>query len=246
MLGRLLLSARRAAWRFLGQPPLTPESFTSANGNLRAAASFLAWNQVPGDYLEFGTWKGESFIEAYRAVQAYRGMVLGLGHTDDRFRAWAAHAPRFFAFDSFEGLPGGDAERQADYAEGAYACSEEQFLANVTGAGVPRGAIVTVKGFYDATLTPATKQRIGLRRAALAMIDCDLYESTVPVLEFLTDVVGQGSILVFHDWYRFQARADQGEQRACAEWLARNPDITLEKYWQEGPQSVAFLVHRRG
>ncbi len=104
--------------------------------------------------------------------------------------------------------------------------------------------VVTVPGFYDETLGAATKQRLGLEKAALVYIDCDLYESTVPVLEFITDLVGQGTIIVFDDWYRYQGRADQGEQRACAEWLGKNPDITLTPYWQQGPQAVAFIVNR--
>ena len=75
------------------------------------------------------------------------------------------------------------------------------------------------------------------------MIDCDLYESTVPVLDFLTDLVGQGTVLIFHDWFRFKGRPDCGEQRACREWLARNPQLELIEYWREGPQAVSFLVN---
>ena len=76
------------------------------------------------------------------------------------------------------------------------------------------------------------------------MIDCDLYESTVPVLDFITDIVGQGTIIIFDDWYRFKGSTEHGEQRACKEWLERNPHITLTQYWQQGPQSVAFLVNK--
>ncbi len=105
--------------------------------------------------------------------------------------------------------------------------------------------MVTVPGFYEQSLTAETKRRLGLTRAALVMIDCDLYESTVPVLAFLTDLVGQGSILIFHDWFRFKGSPDCGEQRACREWLARNPHIELIEYWREGPQAVSFLVNLR-
>ena len=34
-------------------------------------------------------------------------------------------------------------------------------------------------------------------------------------------------------------------QRACREWLARNPHLELIEYWREGPQAVAFLVNLR-
>lgn len=106
--------------------------------------------------------------------------------------------------------------------------------------------VVTVPGFYDKTLNDETKQRIRIERAAAIMIDCDLYESTVPVLDFITDLVGQGTIIIFDDWYRYEGRPDKGEQRACNEWLEKNPQIELLKYWQQGPQSVAFMVNMRG
>lgn len=100
-----------------------------------------------------------------------------------------------------------------------------------------------VPGFYDETLTADTKEQLSLQRAAIILIDCDLYESTVPVLEFITDLVDQGTILIFDDWYRFKGDPNKGEQRACNEWLQKNPHINLVQYWQQGPQSVAFLVN---
>jgi O-methyltransferase len=104
---------------------------------------------------------------------------------------------------------------------------------------------VTVPGMYDQSLVRAVKQQHQLRRAALILIDCDLYESTVPVLDFITDLVGQGTIIIFQDWFRFKGDPRRGEQRACAEWLARNPQFELIEYWREGPQAVSFLVNMK-
>jgi hypothetical protein len=75
------------------------------------------------------------------------------------------------------------------------------------------------------------------------MIDCDLYESTVPVLEFITPLLQQGTILIFDDWFRFRGSRHHGERRACHGWLQRNPGVELEDWYQEGPQCKAFLVH---
>ena len=157
----------------------------------------------------------------------------------------AGAKPRFFAFDSFAGLPDGEADRHADYGAGAYACSQSQFHANIAAKGVDMARVVTVPGMYDQSLVPAVKERHQLRRAALIMIDCDLYESTVPVLDFITDLVGQGTIIIVQDWFRFKGDPRRGEQRACAEWLARNPQFELIEYWREGPQAVSFLVNMK-
>lgn len=239
----ILNPLRRLAWRMLGPPP-QGQSYVGPHGCVRCAASFLAWNQIDGDYLEFGTWEGDSFIEAYRSIWRARSDVKSFIRTEE-IESWYQKRPRFIAFDSFSGLPPGEFERHADYEEGAYGCSEDGFLENVRNGGVDLRDVVTVPGFYDKTLNDETKRRVRIERAAAIMIDCDLYESTVPVLDFITDLVGQGTIIIFDDWYRYEGRPDKGEQRACNEWLEKNPQIELLKYWQQGPQSVAFMVNMR-
>src|SRR5262249_1947254 len=156
-----------------------------------------AWNQIEGDYLEFGVFQGDSFAAAYQTILHQRRLHSAFLHKSAQASAHAQ--PRFFAFDSFAGLPQGPGARQTDYAPGSYACTENQFLRNIQRRGVDLNDVVVVPGLYDQTLTRETKERHGLRRAALVMIDCDLYESTVPVLNFLTDIVDQGTILIFHD-----------------------------------------------
>ena len=228
-----------------GRFAIPERNFIGQHGCLQTGASFIAWNQVEGDYLEFGTYRGSSFIAAYHAIDKNRRNVVSANPPTAELAAWKANPPRLFAFDSFAGLPGGEAERQADYVEGAYACSEDEFRRNVSEGGVDMARVVTVPGLYDTSLTAEVKARHGLKRAAMVMIDCDLYESTVPVLDFITDLVGQGSIIIFHDWFRFKGSPNQGEQRACREWLQRNPQFELIEYWREGPQAMAFLVNFR-
>lgn len=235
----LLLPLRRLAGRFV----LSENNYTGAHGCIRTAASFIAWNQVEGDYLEFGVFRGESFADAFRAIERNRRIVAASVPRSEGFRRWFERAPRYFAFDSFAGLPEGEAARHPDYLPGAYACSEPQFLANLRGTGVDMARVITVPGMYDESLVPAIKTGHGLSRAAMVFIDCDLYESTVPVLDFITDLVGQGTIIVFHDWFRFKGSPLHGEQRACREWLTRNPHLELIEYWREGPQAISFLVN---
>jgi hypothetical protein len=236
---KLIHPLRLMAGKFV----LPERNFIGAHGCLQTGASFVAWNQIDGDYLEFGVYRGGSFIAAYHAMELNRRNVASANRGNAEIAKWLSKKPRLFAFDSFAGLPGGEAERQSDYGEGAYACSESEFRRNVSAAGVDMSRVITVQGMYDKSLTPDVKKKHDLRQAAMVMIDCDLYESTVPVLDFLTDLVGQGTILVFHDWFRFKGSPNQGEQRACREWLERNPQFELIEYWREGPQAVAFLVN---
>ncbi len=242
-LKRVLLPLRHLAGEFVILPGA---NYIGNHGCINAASSFITWNQIEGDYLEFGVWEGESFVAAYRAIMEQRRRHLSYGYDTPEYRRWIATPPRFFAFDSFAGLPAGAGERHVDYHAGAYQCPEDRFKANLLKHDVPLGAVVTVPGFYDQTLNGKTKAQYGLRKAAMVMIDCDLYESTMPVLDFLTDLVGQGTIIIFDDWFRFRGSPEHGEQRACREWLAKNPHLELIEYWREGPQAVSFLVNIKG
>lgn len=239
-LQRAKQTVREKLRRFLQIPP----NYIGDNGCIRAAASFVAWNQIPGDYLEFGVWRGYSFSIAWQEIHRQRQNHFRFGYESPEYLEWKRSNPRFFAFDCFEGLPGGTSEpRMVDYQAGSYSCSEREFRSNIESTGVRLDDVILVKGLYQNTCTAETRQKHGLSKAAIVMIDCDLYSSTVPVLEFLTPLVQQGTILIFDDWFRFQGSPNHGEQLACKEWLERNTQIELREFWRQGPQAVSFIVN---
>ena len=242
MAGRLVRRVLRPLRVLAGRFALSEETiFTGPHGCIRAAASFVTWNQIEGDYLEFGVYRGESLAAAYRALEFNQRERRASGF-DSPGIDWPDPLP--LRFDSFEGLPPGSgrATIRTIFPARMVARSESSRRTSAN-EGVDLARVVTIPGFYERTLNRETKSEMGLRKAALVMIDCDLYESTVPVLDFLTDLVGQGTVLIFHDWFRFKGRPDCGEQRACREWLARNSLFELIEYWREGPQAVSFLVN---
>jgi O-methyltransferase len=82
-----------------------------------------------------------------------------------------------------------------------------------------------------------------LKAVAIAWIDCDLYESTKPALEFLTERLSHGSVICFDDWFNIKARPDCGEQKACHDWLTCNPQLRLTPYSRFGWHGQSFIVH---
>jgi hypothetical protein len=64
-------------------------------------------------------------------------------------------------------------------------------------------------------------------------------------LEFISDLVETGSVLIFDEWLTFRGDPTLGEQRACAEWLARHPEITLQDWHFFGAYGKSFIVVRR-
>jgi hypothetical protein len=189
---------------------------------------------APGDYLEFGTFRGESLVAFVHAAEAH-----GL---DDM---------RFFGFDSFEGLPetptcppARSTDSEASFVAGNYACSQEELTQILKKNDVDMAKVTLVPGFYDQSLTPELKKSLPIERAAVVNIDCDLYESTVDVLAFVTSYLRDGTLLLFDDWLAFAGHPLRGERRACREWLERNPDIHLTEYFKYTHSGVAFIVSR--
>jgi len=193
-------------------------------------ADYLVGAELRGDYLEFGVFEGQTFGYAYKVM------------------ALLFPEMSFVALDSFEGLPepirlDGDEQYSSGFHQGQFACNRDAFLRNIElrwSADLNR--IRTVPGWFEETLHGDNPDLVGVGTVAAAWIDCDLYESTIPVLDFLTDHLEVGSVILFDDWRCFRNLANRGEQRACAEWLARNPRIKLNPFVDFGFHGMSFTV----
>ena len=208
----------------------------SKNMAILAGFHLLSRTHVEGDYLEFGVFRGETFRNAILgAQQSYRGA------TARRF------AGRFIAFDSFQGLPrvASTGDGINPYSAGEFAASRATFERTL-GRLLTQYPVEIVSGWFDDTLTAETAQRLQLRRAAFVNVDCDLYESTVPLLRFITPLLQTGTILYFDDWFSYRGAMDQGEARAVSEWLERNPAIRLVDYRNVGLTGKMFIVNVAG
>jgi O-methyltransferase len=185
-----------------------------------------AW-RIHGHYLEFGVYQGQAFIEAFTIADR-----IGLKDM------------RFFAFDSFEGLPDNDeAADTGKFKGGQFAFSQEQFLENLRKAKVDLDRVQCIKGFYSDSLTKQLQDELLPMKAAVVWVDCDLYESTVPVLDFIVPFLQTGTIICYDDWFSFASHPMKGEIRATREWLERNPGIQLTQYRDFGVSGRSFVVH---
>jgi len=201
------------------------DGFIYENGNMiNMAFGYCANNKIDGDYAEFGVFKGHTTIEAWKA--AYRH---GLSKMN------------FWVFDSFQGLPEvGGADEHGPFESGEFSFDRTGFERNLKGQNVDLERFHIVPGFFETSL-PAIRPE---RKFSVVWIDCDLYESTVPVLEWLTDKLVDGAVICFDDWFAFSGRPDKGEQRATSEWLASNPEIGLMPYRDFHWAGKSFLYHK--
>jgi hypothetical protein len=168
---------------------------------------------VPGHIIEFGVWKGDS-IRVIRD-ELWRSAIW------DR----AQRHKRIYACDSFAGLPG-------DY---------EHLPAGTFATPVPtlRGVRI-VDGFFESSLTADLAAEIG--RVSLAHLDADLYESTRGALDWLTPLVGAGTLLLFDEF----AGEDPAEARAFGEWCqATGVRAVLLALFGRGPSGKGARTDRR-
>lgn len=228
-MGLLALGRNLVKYRLLRSLSLRSDRFGREH-MADLAARFVKTNDVRGDYLEFGVFRGSTFAQFYHA-----------------FRRHGLRVP-MYAFDSFEGLPapaGVDAENGYDqFGRGQFRCSQPEFVAALASRWVPRSAYTVVPGFYEQSLTPDQRRRLGLGRAAVVWIDCVLYASARAVLDFVAPCLQIGTLLLFNDYYRFRGDPRFGEQRALRELLEREPDLGLTDYAKFGSVGQAFIVHR--
>lgn len=151
------------------------------------AFDFIASLGVIGDYYEFGSHRARTFRMAL--TEARR-------HSLDTMR--------FFAFDSFEGLPELETETGVkEYFRGALTTSEEEFHRLVREHGIYADRVQTMKGFYRDSLKTegAGALKVGASKAAIVNVDCDLYESAVDVFAYLEDVLQPGTLIYIDDYF---------------------------------------------
>ena len=176
-------------------------------------ARFLNINRpIPGYYFEFGCFGAHTMRMAWDHFHH----LFDMGYV---------------AFDSFRGLPEiTEVDAQEIWEQGKLAMSEEEFVRVVTRHGMPRSRLRTVQGFFDTSLTQELKDQLLPTKAAVIYVDCDLYASTVPVLNWVVDFLQRGTVIVFDDWNCFCGDPDRGERRAWKEFRELHPTLRFEPF----------------
>lgn len=213
------------------------------------AAVFVVSEGLEGDYIEFGVYKGESLAKAYHTLRSVYEREIVVARRQDPDRADRLEARwgsmRFFAFDSFEGLPElrGPDTLTTDFRPGQFRSSIEDFWAHLRRRRVDPSKVVAVEGWFQDTLNEETRSQLEMRKAAIVHIDSDLYESAKLALDFAAPLLQDGTILVFDDWFNYRGHPALGERRALLEWSERNPRWGITEYHKEGVRRNSFIVN---
>jgi len=175
----------------------------------RRVFDFLHENEIRGDYHEYGCHRCRTFRMAL--TEARR-------HNLDQMKFWA--------FDSFEGLPTPTTETSVSkWTQGALTTSEGAFRDLVRQHGIYVDKVHTVKGYYSDSLTTDLRQRLleQEQKIALVTVDCDLYESAVPVFSFIEPLLQDGSVIYMDDLFvGNKGNPNRGVARAFLEFQKRS------------------------
>lgn len=158
--------------------------------SLQECVETVLTDDVPGDLVECGVWRGGASV-LMRAVLAAYG--------DETRRVWLA--------DSFAGVPAPDvANYKADKGDKLYlaapilAVSEKEVKASFERYGLLDDQVRFLPGWFKDTLHNAPIERIAILR-----LDGDLYESTIQALDALYSRLSPGGFCIIDDYHAIEA-----------------------------------------
>lgn len=158
--------------------------------SLQNSVETVIADDVPGDLIECGVWRGGACI-LMRAVLAAYG--------DSTRNVWLA--------DSFQGVPRSDPENykadkgiRAEFAAGILGVSEADVKANFERYGLLDDRVRFLPGWFKDTLADAPIESISVLR-----LDGDLYESTIQALDALYPRLSPGGFCIVDDYLAVKA-----------------------------------------
>jgi O-methyltransferase len=151
--------------------------------HLRGLVERTIKEEIPGDYIETGVWRGGACI-------LVKGVLAAHGVSDRKV----------YCADMFSGLPRPDTKFPADrrdrlYAFSELAVSEETVRRNFSAYDLLDENVVFLKGLFADTLP-----RLAHETFALIRLDGDMYGSTMDALVNLYDRVSPSGFIVIDDY----------------------------------------------
>lgn len=189
---------------------------------------FIKENNINGDYYEFGIHKIRTFRMALTAA-----------------RKKNLNNMNFFAFDSFEGLPKIENTYDANWVEGGLKTSIEDFDKTIEEHGIYINNVKKVIGFYDDILTVQLKKKFldEENKISFVNIDCDLYESAVPVFRFIEEQIQIGTVIYIDDFFvGNKGDLTRGVALAFNEFKARSR-FTFVEFLNVGWWGKSYIVN---
>lgn len=152
--------------------------------NIQHCVETVLREDIPGDLLEAGVWRGGASIFMRALLAAYQ--------VEDR---------RVYVADSFAGLPVPDAEKypldrgDTHHKQTFLAISRSEVEENFRKYGLLDAHVVFLEGWFKDTLPKAPIEALAVLR-----LDGDMYESTIDTLDALYSKLSVGGFCIIDDY----------------------------------------------
>ncbi|MCE9639225.1 MAG: TylF/MycF family methyltransferase [Betaproteobacteria bacterium] len=210
--------------------------------SLTQGVQYVINNAVEGDIAEFGTFSGFSTFTIARAMAAYWEIFA------EYVRLHNSPKKSLCLFDSFQGLPpsagGVDAAspnvQTGRWKAGTFTGLTKDELFALCASTYDQDKIHIFDGWYAQTLP----QIPAPAKFAMVHLDCDLYSSTIEVLDHLLarKHLADGCVLFFDDWNCNQASPRFGQRRAWREATAKH-NVEFSDCGDYAVLGHKFIVH---
>ncbi len=184
-------------------------TMTSPERNIALVESvkYIVKNEIPGDFVECGVWRGGSLMAIIKTlinIKTWDRIIIGF----DTFENGMTQASKFDV--SVYGTNGKDVvqdwEKENEYP------SLEDVSNYLDSAGYPKKNIKLIKGDIFRTLEKEKIDSISLLR-----LDTDWYDTTKFELDFLYSKVSKGGVIIVDDYGYWQ-----GARKAVDEFITQN------------------------
>ena len=172
---RTIRKILRMAWddEFKVRPGTTPLELETLLENIKAS------HNIDGDIIEFGTYKGGTAIYLAKYLDSIK---------DDR---------KLYMCDTFEGFPYEDEHsKNINLRKGYLSDTNEIEILKLFKKNKLMGNANIIKGKFEETLF----QELDDKTFSFAFIDCDLYQSGIIALDFISKHIQKNGIICIHDY----------------------------------------------
>jgi O-methyltransferase len=159
----------------------------SKYAQIRKCILNLNYDQILGDYYEFGCFTGASLNHAIRTHLKFSKNKNKINFMNRSF----------LGFDSFEGFP---QEVHPEY-------TSKNFKSNyskVKRLEDKYDCCKIIKGYFSDSLKEINQKETN--SIAFAFIDCDIYDSSKDIINFLENRLSNGSFLMIDDYYNLDQK----------------------------------------
>lgn len=187
--------------------------------NIEFCLNTILEEEIPGDMIECGVWKGGAAIFMRAYLDTYQSKER---------EVWLA--------DSFEGVPESTLrqDKPTDLSKKAYpglAIPKEDVINNFKKYEVSLEHVRFLEGWFKDTLPHAPIDQLSLLR-----LDGDLYESTMDVLQSLYHKLSPGGFIIIDD-YKALPQCEQAVEEFRSQNMITEPIQkidTMAVFWRKG------------